>query len=96
LSDDLLQRIDDTVFDNPFTNQHRFHYYDHSGNKDDEMLDPNIDDDVDNDVDNEITPLVLEFKDVFGSPFAISYDWALSHRRFTWGSDLEVIKTFNN
>jgi hypothetical protein len=38
------------------------------------MLDPNIDDDVDNDVDNEITPLVLEFKDVFGSPFAISYD----------------------
>lgn len=92
MSDDLLQRIDDTVFDNPFTNQHRFHYYDHSGNKDDEMLDPNIDDDVD----NEITPLVLEFKDVFGSPFAISYDWALSHRRFTWGSDLEVIKTFNN
>jgi hypothetical protein len=70
LSDDLLQRIDDTVFDNPFTNQHRFHYYDHSGNKDDEMLDPNIDDDVD----NEITPLVLEFRDVFGSLFAISYD----------------------
>jgi hypothetical protein len=38
------------------------------------MLDPNIDDDVDNDVDNEITPLVLEFRDVFGSLFAISYD----------------------
>jgi hypothetical protein len=38
------------------------------------MLDPNIDDDVDNDVDNEITPLVLEFRDVFGSTFAISYD----------------------
>jgi len=92
----LLQRIDDTVFYNPFTNQHRFHYYDHNGNKDDEMLDPNIDDDVDNDVDNEITPLVLEFRDVFRSPFAISYDWALSHRCFTRGSDLEVRQTFNN
>jgi hypothetical protein len=41
LLDDLLQRIDDTIFDNPLANQHRFHYFDSSDNEDDEMLDLN-------------------------------------------------------
>jgi len=41
LLDDLLQRIDDTIFGNLLVNQHRFHYFDSSDNEDDEMLDLN-------------------------------------------------------
>ena len=36
LWDDLLQRIDDTMFDNPFADQHRFNYSELDDNKDDD------------------------------------------------------------
>jgi len=39
LSDDLLQSIDDTMFDNSFVDQHRFHYYNPSVNENDKTLD---------------------------------------------------------
>jgi hypothetical protein len=55
---DLLQRIDDTMFDNPFDDQHRFDYFEPSDNEDDETLDPNVivndNDDVDNDIDDDV------------------------------------------
>jgi hypothetical protein len=44
LLDDLLQSIDDIMFDNSFVDQHIFDYYEPSDNKDD----------VDNDVHDEI------------------------------------------
>ena len=58
--DDLLQRIDDTIFDNFFVDQHRFDYHKPSDNEDD--------------VDDEIIPLVSEFKDAFRYSFVVSYD----------------------
>jgi hypothetical protein len=57
LLDDLLQRIDDTIFDNPIANQHRFHYFDSSDNEDDEMLDLNEMINVDDNVDDKLIPL---------------------------------------
>jgi len=57
LLDDLLQRIDDTIFDNPLANQHRFHYFDSSDNEDDEMLDLNEMINVDDNVDDKSIPL---------------------------------------
>jgi len=73
---DLLQRIDDTIFDNPFTYQHRLNYFEASDNKDDEMLDSNmivnIDNDVDNDIDidgDEIISYASKFGDASGSTF---------------------------
>jgi hypothetical protein len=57
LLDDLLQRIDDTIFDNPLANQHRFHYFDSSDNEDDEMLDLNEMINVDDNVDDKLIPL---------------------------------------
>jgi hypothetical protein len=38
LSSDLLKRIDDTMFYNPFADQHRFDYSEFSDNRDDETL----------------------------------------------------------
>jgi hypothetical protein len=38
LSNDLLKRIDDTMFDNPFADQYRFDYSEFSDNRDDETL----------------------------------------------------------
>jgi hypothetical protein len=82
LSDDLLQKIYDTMFDNPFPDQHRFDYSEPGDNKDDDTLDPNmmvnVDDDIDNnvddDIDDEIIPYVPEFGDASGSSFVISND----------------------
>jgi hypothetical protein len=74
--------IDNTMFDNPFADQHRFHYFDPSDNKNDEMLEPsvilNIDDNIDNDVevdvDDEIISHVPKIRDVFRSSFDASHD----------------------
>jgi len=77
LSDDLLQRINDMMLNNPFVGQHIFDYFKISDNEDDDMLDPNEmvnDDDVNSDVDDEIIPHVPEFRDVFGSSFVVSND----------------------
>ena len=51
------------MFDNPFTNQHRFDYSKPSDNKDD--------------VDDEIIHHVPEFGDTLGSSFVVSHDWAI-------------------
>jgi hypothetical protein len=63
LSDDLLQKVNDTLFDNPFTDQHRFDYSKPNNNEDDKTLNlnmiVNIDNDVDNDIDDEIIPHIL-------------------------------------
>jgi len=40
--DDLLMRIDDTMFDNLLVNQYRFDYFEFSDNENDEILDPNV------------------------------------------------------
>jgi len=40
--DDLLIRIDDTMFDNLFVNQYKFDYFKFSDNENDEILDPNV------------------------------------------------------
>jgi len=40
--DDLLMRIDDTMFDNLFVNQYRFDYFEFNDNENDEILDPNV------------------------------------------------------
>jgi hypothetical protein len=74
--------IDNTMFDNPFVDQHRFHYFDPSDNENDEMLEPsvildiddNIDNDVEVDVDDEIISHVPKIRDVFGSSFDASHD----------------------
>jgi hypothetical protein len=55
LSNNLLQRIDHTIFENPFVDQHGFDYFEFSDNEEDEMLNLNVIvniDDVDNDVDD--------------------------------------------
>ena len=57
--DDLLQRIDDTIFDNFFVD-HGFDYHKPSNNEDD--------------VDDEIIPLVSEFEDAFRYSFVVSHD----------------------
>jgi len=53
LSDNLLQTIDDTIFDNSFADQHRFDYSKPSDNKYDETLNPNITVNVDGDGDDD-------------------------------------------
>ena len=53
LSDNLMQTIDDTIFDNLFADQHQFNYSKPRDNKDDETLNPNITINVDDDVDND-------------------------------------------
>ena len=84
MSDDLLQIIDDIIFDNPFAHQHRFNYSEPSDNEDD------VDNDNDNNVDDEIIPFVPEFGDASRSSFVVSHDWILSHRRMPWESNFEV------
>ena len=45
----------DTIFENPFVDQHGFDYFEFSDNEEDEMLNLNVIvniDDVDNDVDD--------------------------------------------
>jgi len=87
LLDDLLQKVNDTLFDNPFADQHRFDYSKPNNNEDDKTLNlnviVNIDNDVDNDIDNdindEIIPHVLEYGDASKSSFVVSHDWSLSH-----------------
>jgi len=83
LSDDLLQKVNDTLFDNPFTDQHRFDYSKPNNNEDDKTLNlnmiVNIDNDVDNDIDDEIIPHILEYGDASRSSFVVSHDWSLSH-----------------
>jgi len=79
--DDLLQRIDDNMFDNQFVYQHRFDYSKPGENEDDETLDTNVIVNVDNDVDDEIIPLVPEFINAYGSSFVVSHDWVLSHKQ---------------
>jgi hypothetical protein len=80
LLDNLMLRIDDTMFDNSFVDQHRFDYFKPSDNENDETLDlnvlVNIDDNIDNDVDidYELTPYILEFKDASGSSSIVSHD----------------------
>ena len=64
LLDDLLQSIDDIMFDNSFVDQHIFDYYEPSDNKDD----------VDNDVPDEIIPHVHEFRDASRFSFVVSHD----------------------
>jgi hypothetical protein len=68
LSNDLLQMINDTMFDNIFVDQYRFNYSKPGDNEDDDMLDSNmmINVDVDDDVDDEIIPPAPEFRDFFG------------------------------
>jgi len=88
MSDDLLQIIDDIIYDNAFAHQHRFNYSEPSDNE--------YDVDNDNDVDDEIIPLVPEFGDAFGSSFIVSHDWALSHRRMPEESDLEVGQIYSS
>jgi len=93
---DLLQRIDDTIFDNSFIDQHIFDYFRASDNEDDEMLDSNmivnidnnvdididIDIDIGDDVGDETIPYALKFGDASGSIFVVSHDWTLSHKHF--------------
>lgn len=64
LSDDLLQMVHDTIFDNQFTNQYRFNYSRPNNNENNDMLDSNVMVN-DDDVDDEMIPSILEFKDVF-------------------------------
>jgi len=95
LSDYLLQRINNTMFDNLFTDQYKFDYSESSGNEDDDMLDPNMMINVVDD-DEKIIPHVPEFRDVFRSSFVVSNDWALSHRCMPRESNLEVRQTFSS
>jgi hypothetical protein len=64
LSDDLLQMVHDTIFDNQFTNIYRFNYSRPNNNENNDMLDSNVMVN-DDDVDDEMIPSILEFKDVF-------------------------------
>jgi hypothetical protein len=64
LLDDLLQSIDDIMFDNSFVDQHIFDYYELSDNKDD----------VDNDVHGEIISHVHEFRNASRFSFVVSHD----------------------
>jgi len=65
--------INNTIFDNSFVDQHKFHYSNPSYNENDETLEPsvilNIDDNVDNDVevdiDDEIISHVPKIRDIF-------------------------------
>ena len=77
-----MQRINDTMFDNPFVDHHRIDYSKSSDSEDN--------------VDDEIILYVSEFRDAFWSNFVVSHDWAFSHRCMLWGSDLEVSRTFNS
>jgi len=85
LSDDLLQRIYDIMFDNLFTDQYRFYYYEPSDNEYDNTLEPNMIVNVDGDVNDEIIPPVLEFEDASGSNFIVYNDQTLSHRHMPGG-----------
>jgi hypothetical protein len=60
LSNDLLQMINDTMFDNIFVDQYRFNYSKPGDNEDDDMLDSNMMINVD--VDDEIIPLLLKLE----------------------------------
>jgi hypothetical protein len=64
------------MFDNPFADQHRFDYFEHSDNEDDDMLNSNVmvNDDDDDDDDDEIIPSIPKFIDVFWSSFDVSND----------------------
>uniref|UniRef100_A0A6N2NM40 Uncharacterized protein n=1 Tax=Salix viminalis TaxID=40686 RepID=A0A6N2NM40_SALVM len=77
--DDLLQKSDDTMFDNPFIDKYIFDYYDLGDNKDDKRLDLNMTIDVDDDIISHD----LEFKDFYESKFVISHKWIHSHRCFS-------------
>jgi hypothetical protein len=85
LSDDLLQRIYDIMFDNLFTDQYRFYYYEPSDNEYDNTLEPNMIVNVDGDVNDEIIPPVLEFEDASGSNFIVYNDQTLSYRHMPGG-----------
>jgi hypothetical protein len=71
--------INNTMFDNSFVDQHKFHYSNPSYNENDETLEPsvilNIDDNVDNDVevdiDDEIISHVSKIRDIFGFLFDV-------------------------
>ena len=56
---DLLQKGDENMFGNPFTDQHRYDSYKPSDNEDYNMLGPN----VTINVDDEIILLVSKFGD---------------------------------
>ena len=62
------------MFNNSFTNQHRFYYSDPSDNKDDEMLVSNVIANIDDDVNDKLIPHVLEFGNSYGFIFAIFHD----------------------
>ena len=71
LLDDLLQMIDDTMFDNHFVDQHMLDYSKPNENKEDDDDDDDVnadnDNDNDNNIDNETIPYVPKFKDVYRS-----------------------------
>jgi hypothetical protein len=59
-SNDLLQRINNTMFDNHFADQYKFKYSEPSNNEDD--------------VYDEIIPPDPQFRDASGSSFSVSHD----------------------
>jgi hypothetical protein len=72
LLDDLLQSIDDIMFDNSFVDQHVFDYYEPSDNKDD--VDNDVHDEIIPHVHDEIIPHVHEFRDASRFSFVVSHD----------------------
>jgi len=73
-SDDLLQLINDTMFDNPFADQYKFNYSKSSENENDEMLNLNMIVNINDDVDDGIINHVYEFGDASRSSFVVSHD----------------------
>jgi len=74
LSDDLLRRTNETMFDNSFINQHRFDYSESSDNEDDETLDLNIIINIDDDAGDKIIPHVHEFENASGFCYTSSHN----------------------
>jgi len=87
LLDDLLHRINDTMFDNACGDQYIFGYS--------KLSDNEYGVDNDNVVNDEIIPYVIEFVDSSRSKFVVLHVWTLSHKRMSGGYDLVVSQTFS-
>jgi len=86
LLNDLLQKINNTMFDNLFVDQHRFNYSKSSDNENDDTLYLNMT----LNVDGEIILSIPKFENASWSSFGVSHYWVFSHKYISGGSHFEI------
>ena len=61
------------MFDNSFTDEHRFDYFDPNDNEDDEMIEENMKVNIENDIDDKIVPYIHKSEVASRSIFIVSH-----------------------